>query len=875
MIKKSDASSALFDSIVAALLSSYDEYQITTTQGKADCSTIVSFLGTMAKKGYLKGASLTSRQFYAEISSQFLSSAGSAASATTTVSNHVYMQVNGGVDSGGLQFDVAATTNNKTQKVAWPFTAFPSTAPTVGNVAAEALTKNTKTATAGLTSGTLQTMVPGQGAVPVVTDNVRATMNYELVSAQKNADLGPPQTEAEVAYAAPMPKFQFVGDALKQCNFPGGYSQLSTSNYGSNPNPGSQDVKSPLLAIGSTSDTPTTKARRLTNTQDATELSTEVETAPAPTNTTVHTVQVPLYYIILQYASTQNFNHTAIKLHHKNANITLPACRLAKNGKYVSCGNCNITTFTNHNVTYGCYDMKNICPKSSFSGHRRLEDIDDYDDNEWDIPHFLSPYASPGARHYHALGLLEEGDDEDVGFAGIDGIIVKEIDAMIATSPLPRGRRRLQADDATDDGGGPKAGDDFGGGSSSSGGGATIAMLLLAIAAELKAVLSSNPFANFDLNKAAPVLAFVGCIIGSCLFGIAYFLKWDKLERHLQVYLRQARAKENRLKIEEDLLAGGSGVPAELNDMFAFFDTIGGKSTKHEANSTRFKSSSNAGVQKNATDAAFNSSSKSAREDAHNATANLSAATTEELRESDGRRSSRSFVFGTLSFLQEEIKKEDKDAKLWEERGLKSSGTRFPILVAEFSNMMISEDIRMDREKFNEDELARTKNSPPATTLFDTIHTLRFKHYLTAPWTGNPSLRMTRTLRFIELIKVVLCNLFIDTLIFGIFFPADGTCNNYVTKKTCELAPSMVIAGATLCTWEDEKKSCGPTEPPGNVVFLLIIAFLILIVGKPFDIGLTIFLEEVLQKRPAFDKWKGWPKFNMDSWFGSVAHKRY
>ena len=820
----------------------------------------------MAKQGYLKGALLTSRQFFAEISSQFISSAGNAASATN-LRTHVYMQVHGDVGSGGLQSAVAAPSNNKTQKVQWPFTPTPSNAPTVGNVAAEALSKNANKATSGLTSGTLQTMVPGQAAVPVVTDSVRSTMNYELVSAQHNVALGPPQTEAEAAYAAPMPKFQFVGDALKLCNFPGGYSQLSTSNYGSNPNPGSEAIKSPLLAIGSESTTLTAKRRRLSIEQDAMQLSAEVVTAPATTNTSLPKVHVPLYYIILQYSTVQHFNHTAIKLHQKNTNFSVPSCRLAKGGKYVSCGNCNITTFTNYNVTYGCYDMKNICPKSSFTG-RRLEEVDDLDDNEWDIPHYLSPYASPGARHYHALGLLEQGDDEDVGFAGAEGIDVGEVDALIGTSPWQRGRRRLAADDGTDDGSGvPAAATDDQYASSKSPGGATIAMLLEAIAAELKAVLSSNPFANFDLSKAAPVLAFVGCIIGSVLFGLAYFLKWDKLERHQQVYLREARARENRRKIEEDLLAGGSGMPAEMGGMFALLDKIARTSGKTESKGDPFKSNSTP-------DAAFESSSKSAREDAHYAAANATTTSTEEIRESDGRRSSRSFIFGTLHFLQHDVKKEEKDAKVWEDRGLKNSGMRFPVLVAEFSNLMVSQDIRMENEKFNDDEVERTKNKAQATSLSDTVHTLQFKHYLTAPWIGNPSLRMTRTLRFVELIKVVLVGLFIDTLIFGIFFPADGTCNNFATRKTCEAAPSQVIAGATMCTWKVDKKACEPTEPPGTVVFLLIIAFLITIVGKPFDIGLTIFLEEVLQKRPRFDKWGGFPTFNMDSWFGSVAHKR-
>ena len=809
----------------------------------------------MASKGYLKGASTSSKQFYAEISSQFLSTAGSTAKG---VSSHVYMQVNGGIDSGGLRSAVATQSNNSSQKVQWPFTPSPSNAPTVGNVAAAALAKNVQKATSGLTSGTLQTMVEGQAAVPVVTDNVRATMNYELVSAQHNAALGPPQTEAEAAYAAPMPKFQFVGDALKLCNFPGGYSQLSTSNYGSNPNPGSEAIKSPLLAIGSESTTLTAKRRRLSIEQDAMQLSAEVVTAPATTNTSLPKVHVPLYYIILQYSTVQHFNHTAIKLHQKNTNFSVPSCRLAKGGKYVSCGNCNITTFTNYNVTYGCYDMKNICPKSSFTG-RRLEEVDDLDDNEWDIPHYLSPYASPGARHYHALGLLEQGDDEDVGFAGAEGIDVGEADALIGTSPWQRGRRRLAADDGTDDGSGvPAAATDDQYASSKSPGGATIAMLLEAIAAELKAVLSSNPFANFDLSKAAPVLAFVGCIIGSVLFGLAYFLKWDKLERHQQVYLRQSRAKENREKIEKDLLAGGSGMATEMGGVHELLDKIAGKPTN------KHKSTSDPMTTNKTTTTDFWKKNSSDDDDAFREARLASFVATEG---TEGKR----------SFLEKELKKGVDHAKVWEERGLANATMRFSVLVAEFSNLMISEDVQMsnDNEKFTADELERTKNKPKSSSFGETFTTLQFKHYLTAPWMGAPNLRMTRTLRFVELIKVVLTGLFIDTLIFGLFFPADGTCNNFANRKMCEAAPSQVIAGATLCTWKVDTKACEPTEPPSSVIFLLIIAFLIVIIGKPFDIGITVFLEEVLQKRPAFDKWRGWPKFNMDSWFGSVYHKRY
>jgi hypothetical protein len=230
----------------------------------------------------------------------------------------------------------------------------------------------------------------------------------------------------------------------------------------------------------------------------------------------------------------------------------------------------------------------------------------------------------------------------------------------------------------------------------------------------------------------------------------------------------------------------------------------------------------------------------------------------------------------TVRFLDEPDlpEGEGEEESSWGARGLKMGPMTLAVLVAEFSNEMISQDVSMKQEKAKTDILDRQKNKPSPHTVSETLHTLQYKHYLTAPFVGHPSLRMTRTLRFVEMFKVFLCGIFVDTLIFGIFFPADGSCNNWPNRKMCELMPSQVIEGATMCTWDPVGKACAPTPPPGSVVFLLIIAFIILVMGKPFDIGMSLILEEICSKRPTFEKWFG-PKLHMDSWFGSVYHKRW
>lgn len=61
------------------------------------------------------------------------------------------------------------------------------------------------------------------------------------------------------------------------------------------------------------------------------------------------------------------------------SNFTLPACSQYNGQAYVSCGHCNVSSYSLYNVTYGCYDITNLCPSfttktSSTKTSRRLGD---------------------------------------------------------------------------------------------------------------------------------------------------------------------------------------------------------------------------------------------------------------------------------------------------------------------------------------------------------------------------------------------------------------------------------------------------------------------------------------------------------------------
>lgn len=77
VINSQDPSTSLLDSLVTALLSSYDETEISTIEGKATCARVLGYIGKLSSLGYLRGARPNTTDFYAEITSQFIASVNS------------------------------------------------------------------------------------------------------------------------------------------------------------------------------------------------------------------------------------------------------------------------------------------------------------------------------------------------------------------------------------------------------------------------------------------------------------------------------------------------------------------------------------------------------------------------------------------------------------------------------------------------------------------------------------------------------------------------------------------------------------------------------------------------------------------------------
>ena len=914
---KQDKSAQLFDSIATALLSSFEFSEITTIRGQLACSALLKFLGKMASQGYLKGTKLTTQQFYAEISSQFITASAS-----------------GGVPPSSQLYEMALTGN-----VAYY-------ASSTASATALTLASNVDHAVNGLMGGVQKTMVAGQTPTSIVSENVCATMANQLASSFSDALFQPPQTDAGIAGNVPLPTIRIVGNTLLQCGFTGGYAQIGTSQLSTNPYPGSSAVQSPLLKFSADSTTTTTntkarRRRRLEQKQQDAEVNEqqdrELKGWPTGQKTedykpgqlvssaSASSAMLPAFYVIMPFSTPQMLNFTAMRMHSKQVNYSLPACSMRQGNVYVSCGNCNITSVTTWNVTYGCYDIDKICPQRAAIKTKKVR--------------YLRGASKRGSS---------STDDATAGLS------------LNAT------------DDATDD----RSATDDRFSTKVTVGGNTFGALADAVTAEVTATLSFNPL-TMDLSKAMPVFALVGSFVFVMLTGFAFFLRWDKYDRHEAMYLREYKVEEERKKIEEDLRKGGCGVVEEgddsevieidsekkgeeaekvkvktfighVNNAFDFLkygkrahmskihidngsagEGLGEASqldqavqdplrfgprneTLHTSKKSQYsmmgKSQHGDGSsvllthvtalipsiilhapittsQKTTSSTAGNLTSRggdehdsigsfigrvgTSRKHFISASSDLSSSGEHSMGHMERVMKNMGWVNTPVIIDVEEAKLNDADDEKKRSYTKHFGELAVPVLVADFSNAILS-GLASKKAEVIANEKEKDGSRKSVMLVQEVLGDVLNEHYFFNAWL-KPSLRKSRTIRWLSCCKECLVALFMDTLIFGISFPTDGSCEAYTTYKTCTATPSKVIAGGTECMWTKATKSCSTTPPPGGIIFLMVISMLTTILATPLIFGVEYF-QYYAAMRPDLQMLLG-KGFNMNSWFGAVHFK--
>ena len=537
---------------------------------------------------------------------------------------------------------------------------------------------------ASLVSGVQQGMAYGEDPVSLVTPNLQVTVSNSLVSSIGDSSITTPSTPSQTASGVLQPKITFGPSGLSGCSgvSTGTYTQLSLVQWGKNPYAGSSTVKSSPIrfsAVSASSESRTTSLSAATSMRSG--------RASFPTN------GVPVYTIALQFSLVQDFNFTAnMNFGDKSKNtpnFTLPACTLYDGTQYVPCKGCNISSYTNYNVTYSCYDITQLCP--STSTRRFLSEVvseEEYDDGDEDYE-------------------IDEAAHSDYEY---------ESEAWSDSNDVTRYSRSLQAASSDDDGNTEAV--------SSS---ATFGVILESVGQQLNNVLSNNPF-SADLLQSTIVLTFVGCMTGFVFLMLMFLRRLDYKERVQKVYVKRARDKAARKLLEKDIKNGGKGSLEVLfqSHMNNFHDQKYSSGTMM-GNIRRLQPFKNTFDRK---------SSKSV---------------TDKDQLDAGDHSDITGDLESVGFESEDVHDEERNHAM-------------AAVVTEFLYKLFP-----GRSIFKKNRNA--------------LNIVYVNHVYTRMFAGS-SLNTSRSIRFLQLVSLVLVCLFVDTIFFGVFYPTNDPCIQYDTKVT-------------------------------------------------------------------------------------------
>jgi hypothetical protein len=358
-------------------------------------------------------------------------------------------------------------------------------------------------AVTGLVQGIILGMASGEAPVSLVTSNVQVSVSSQVITDLTSKAFRSPATTSQAAYGDIQPIISLGIDGLSKCKFSGGYAKLSIMEWGENPYKGSTAVQSTLLrfSVSSILTSKTSNPKTLSKESSSRRLSESIA---------FNLSSVPAYYISLQFLAVQDFNFTASSVYSKASttkfNFTLPECTLYNGFTYVPCQGCYISSYTNYNVTYSCYDITQLCPPTEVNVRRSLSER----------------YTT----------LARENRTTTVG-----------LELSRSDSVLDKYTRVLQALDGTANV--VTTANTFG-------------VIVKSVLAELANVLSINPFA-LNLNQATAVLAFTGSLVGFILILLVFFTRLDDKERIQKVYVKKEQCALATKLVQEDMKNGGHG----------------------------------------------------------------------------------------------------------------------------------------------------------------------------------------------------------------------------------------------------------------------------------------------------------------------------
>ena len=279
-----------------------------------------------------------------------------------------------------------------------------------GNFNNSASVYNVSIAASALLQGVELGMAPGEVPVSIVTPNLQLIIRSTLIFASSKIVLSTPATASQLASGSIQPKVTLGARGLQDCYAVSQYVYLSVLQWSINPYENSSAVQTPMFRLAccvhfgsinpyAYSTEVQTPTRRLAYSEQAVE--SDVQSYSRELSQSSASYDLPgtlAYYVTLQFATVMNLDFSAEKTGGNNYSV--PACSYYDGGEYVDCDGCTISSYSNYNVTYGCYNIFKLCPASA--GRRRLAE----EQRSVSLPYIL-PYGvlieSVGAEFYNVL----------------------------------------------------------------------------------------------------------------------------------------------------------------------------------------------------------------------------------------------------------------------------------------------------------------------------------------------------------------------------------------------------------------------------------------------------------------------------------------
>jgi hypothetical protein len=557
-------------------------------------------------------------------------------------------------------------------------------------------------------------MAEGEAPVNFITRNFDLSVTSSVITTMSSSEFSL-ISSSSVLYGSLQPKLALGPSGLNACAFTGGYAQVSVLAWLNNPYSNSISVKSPLLRLSLSAQRSTISIATTLNKRSA----------------SVHASGVPVYSITLQFSGVQNFNFSAgakyLSLGQtlSRSNLTLPACRLYNGFAYVPCKGCNISSYTNYNVTYGCYDITQLCPSTNV--RRNL--FEDENENETEI--------------------------------GREGRYESNEDARSPNSPKFRiaGRRSLDV-------------------SSEETQAVTYGMIVSSIIAELSTVLSVNPLSLNPANSVV-ILIFVSSLGGIILIVLLVLIRLDNAERLNRIYTQSSSDTATRKMLEKSLKCGGQG---DLREVYQLC-------------SQKVRSDMSA---KQGMTGSMNRSTARASSIMKWLYRITVGGKEEHPHIDSGKLSDRSVItyqINNLHSSRDRFSNEEESKDSYELAVLRKRQTAMNAGGDTDSEDKYSkeedngyDDPQSDRQIANTAIITEfLQKLFPGCSIFsgknDAFRVIVSNHDYFKMFIGS-DVTKSRTIRFLDVVTVVLSSIFADTIFFGIFYPSDVVCTTSSDEVT-------------------------------------------------------------------------------------------